>query len=63
MPHSGKRWCQGFSMIEYAVMVMAIIAGLITMHNFIVGAVGARWRDAGDTFGGGQLCGPPTCPE
>ena len=53
----------GFSMIEYAILVAVVIAGVIVMERFMTGALGAKWRDAGDAFGGGQLCGPPECPE
>ena len=63
MRRSANRMIAGLSIIEYAVLIALVAAAVVTMQRYLVGALGGKWREAGDTFGGGQLCGPPQCPE
>jgi Flp pilus assembly pilin Flp len=44
----------GFSTLEYALLVTAIVIGLLAAQTYLTRAVSFKWRDASDAFGGGR---------
>lgn len=45
---------KGFMAIEYAFLIAIIVSALIGMSVYIKRALCARWREVGDSFGGGM---------
>ena len=50
--HHGQSW------IEYALVIAAVVAALVVMQRYLKASVMGRWRQAADTFGGGQQFEP-----
>lgn len=44
----------GFSVLEYALLITAIVIGLVAAQTYLTRAVSSKWRDAGDSFGNGR---------
>jgi hypothetical protein len=47
----------GFFSIEYAIVILVIVAALISMGVFMQRALSDRYRSAGDSFGFGRQYG------
>lgn len=45
---------KGFSALEYAVLVMIIVSGLIAMSAYLRRSLCGKWRQAADSFGFGR---------
>lgn len=48
--------------IEYAVLVVVVVAAVVGMAVYLKRAFSGRWRDAADTFGHGRQYEPPARP-
>jgi Flp pilus assembly pilin Flp len=48
------RRCKGFSALEYAVLVMIVVSGLIAMSSYLRRSLCGKWRQAADGFGFGR---------
>lgn len=44
----------GFSTLEYALLVTAIVIGLVAAQVYLTRAVSSKWRDTADAFGNGR---------
>ncbi|MFA5039188.1 MAG: hypothetical protein WC732_05870 [Candidatus Omnitrophota bacterium] len=44
----------GLGVVEYVVLIVAIIAAMLTIQTPLRRALCARWRDAADSFGVGR---------
>ena len=45
---------KGVSTLEYALLVLAIIVGLLAAQTYLRRAVSFKWRDTADAFGNGR---------
>ena len=50
---------RGSTLLEYAVLIMAVVAALVVVRHFLAAAVGGEARQAGDVLGGGQQIDKP----
>jgi Flp pilus assembly pilin Flp len=44
----------GFSSLEYALLVLALVVGLVAAQTYLTRAISFKWRDASDAFGSGR---------
>lgn len=49
---------KGFSILEYTILVVVVLAALIAMRVYVQRAIMGRYRQAGDTFGFGRQFEP-----
>ena len=49
-----NRGNKGVSTLEYALLAMAIVVGLLAAQTSLRRAVSFKWRDAADAFGNGR---------
>lgn len=52
-----KKFKSSSSTLEYAVLILIVVAALITMSGYVRRALSGRWREVGDTFGFGRQYG------
>ena len=45
-------------MLEYAVVLAVIITALLVIGHYVRNALSSKWREAGDTFGQGEVYKP-----
>lgn len=53
------RLVRAASMIEYALVIVVVIAALLGIQIYVKRAICGRWRQAGDTFGYGRQYSDP----
>ena len=51
LPSSRKA---GFTTMEYAILVTALIVALLAAHTYLRRAVSSKWREAADGFSDGR---------
>jgi Flp pilus assembly pilin Flp len=44
----------GFSILEYALLITAIVIGLVAAQTYLTRAVSSKWRESADSFGNGR---------
>ncbi len=44
----------GVTILEYAVLIVALVAGIVMAQKYMIRAVEFKWREAGDVFGYGR---------
>ncbi len=49
---------KGFLALEYAVLIVIVIAALVGISIYLKRALSGRWRTVGDTFGYGRQYEP-----
>lgn len=49
---------RGQTAVEYAVLLVVVVAALLTMAVYAKRALTGKWREAGDTFGYGRQYEP-----
>jgi hypothetical protein len=49
-----KRWSKGMTILEYSLLIAALLAALMGMQLYLRRAVSSKWREAADTFGMGR---------
>ena len=54
---------RGSSLLEYALLLAAVLTALIAMQRMLSGAAGGMARQAGDTFGSGQQVDAQFLPD
>ena len=59
--NSGKR--RGVSSVEYAAMVLLIIAGMVVMQKYVLRSMAGHWKSVGDSFGFGRQYDPAKTKE
>ena len=42
------------SIIDYALLIFAVIAGLLIIGTYLKRGIAGKWKEAGDTFGFGR---------
>ncbi len=52
--HRSTRTLAGQSVLEYAVVLIVVVAALLGMQRYMKAHLMGRWRATADTFGGGQ---------
>jgi Flp pilus assembly pilin Flp len=48
----------GLSTIEYAVLIVVVVAALLGISIYFRRALSGKWRSVGDTFGYGRQYAP-----
>ncbi len=54
---------KGASTLEYATMIVVLIAVMLIMQKYVWQAISGRWRAAGDSFGFGRQYLPSRTKE
>lgn len=49
-----KKTSRGVLSIEYAAMIVVVVAALVAMSIYLTRAISGRMRASGDVFGGGK---------
>jgi Flp pilus assembly pilin Flp len=49
---------KGSTLLEYSVLFVALMLGLLAIHFSLRRAIAGRWRQAGDSFGDGRQYDP-----
>jgi hypothetical protein len=49
---------RSYSILEYMLFTMILIAALVGMSMYMVSSLGGKWRGVGDTFGHGRQYEP-----
>jgi Flp pilus assembly pilin Flp len=49
---------KGMAALEYGILVVMIVLALMTLQTGVRRAISAKWRTAGDVFGGGRQYEP-----
>lgn len=49
---------KGFSILEYTILVVAVLAALIVMRSYLQRAIMGRYRETADAFGFGRQFDP-----
>ena len=58
MRAKGVGYKTGVTVIEYAVLLAAMVAALVAMQTPLRRAISGRWRQAADVFGDGRQYEP-----
>jgi Flp pilus assembly pilin Flp len=49
-----RRNAAGMSILEYTVLITALLAAILSVQVYLRRAISSKWRDAADSFGLGR---------
>lgn len=54
----GRARRKGVTILEYALLLVALVAAVISAQVFLRRAISSKWRESGDSFGFGRQYAP-----